>query len=122
MTCTCYNGYWNPGCEEHGMEAQRAAKKKPGPATAADSQATIVSMPKDDADGMKCYLQLMQRLRAVHRELKEEGQHPSALILVVIDEEQRILSPMILTNDDVKDVLPSVFDTIAEGLRKRMMN
>jgi hypothetical protein len=118
MTCTCYNNYFNPGCEEHGTQARERGQVAP----TIKGDTTIVQMEKDDAAGMKRYYDLLERLRQVHRDLKEDGQRPSALILIAIDEEQRILSPMILTDDDVKHALPTVFDTIAQGLRKRIAN
>lgn len=118
MACTCYSGYFNPSCAEHALPEQpQQPPPRPQPAQLANIQ--IVSISKADTDSMSAYETLMGRLKTVHREMRNDGQHPSAVVLIAIDGENRILCPMILADDGIKDVLPSVFDTIAEGLRKR---
>lgn len=130
MTCTCHNAYYNPGCPVHGTEAQKVAKgalsAKPWPeqikTEMAEYGSTIVKLEEDDGEGMKSYLQFLQLLKAMHRDMQRGGQNPKALALIVIDAEDRILSPMIFTDGDVKDLMPSALDTIAQGLRKRIAN
>lgn len=126
MSCTCYSGYFNPGCPDHGSiycspdpRPDRAKAPTPHPQPAQQANIQIVSISKSDTDSMSAYDTLMGRLKTVHREMRNDGQHPSAVVLIAIDGENRILCPMILAEDGIKDVLPSVFDTIAEGLRKR---
>lgn len=111
MSCTCYGGN-NPRCEEHGKISAPAHPEHP--------EAQIVAIERRDKPSAEAYDALAERLKVLHRELRDDGQHPTALILISIDEQQRIFCPMILNDDGaVKDVLPSVFEVIAQGLRKR---
>lgn len=105
MSCTCYGGH-NPGCEDHGLRTGKA-------------EVVTVAPTGEDA---KAYDKALERLKGVLREMKQDGEKPGALMLVVIDETARVFCPMIIMDDDAKAMLPSLFDMIGSSLRRKLSN